>query len=95
MRRVRQPEYYFKNTPEEIEYRIIASLQLVNGDIEALIGDVETAIRERQSQAAYTSFKPTRRSRWLPWLRLSSIDMFAGRCPPISTPGTPIRFVEY
>ncbi|MBN1654539.1 MAG: hypothetical protein JXA30_12275, partial [Deltaproteobacteria bacterium] len=52
VRRVRRPEYYFKNTPEEIEYRIVAPSQLVNVDIEALIGDVETAIRERQSQAA-------------------------------------------
>jgi len=52
VRRVKRPEYYFKNTPEEIEYRIVAPSQLVHGDIEALIGDVEAAIRERQSQAA-------------------------------------------
>jgi len=52
LRRVKRPDYYFKNTPEEIEYRITAPSQLVHGDVEVLIGEVETAIRERQSQAA-------------------------------------------
>jgi len=52
VRRVKRPEYYFKNTPEEIEYQITAPSQLVHGDLEALIADVETAIRERQSRAA-------------------------------------------
>jgi len=52
VQRVTRPEYYFKNTPEKIEYRIIAPSQLVHDDIEALIADVESAIRERQSQAA-------------------------------------------
>ena len=52
MRRVKRPDYYFKNTPEQIEYRIIAPSQLVHDDVEALIADVESAIRERQSQAA-------------------------------------------
>jgi putative transposase len=52
IRRVKRPEYYFKNTPEEIEYQITAPCQLVRGDIEALIAEVESAIRERQSQAA-------------------------------------------
>ena len=52
VRRVKRPDYYFKNTPEEIEYQIVAPSQLDHGDIEALIAEVESAIRERQSQAA-------------------------------------------
>jgi putative transposase len=52
VRRVKRPDYYFKNTPEEIEYQIVAPSQLVHGDVEALIAEVESAIRERQSQAA-------------------------------------------
>jgi hypothetical protein len=37
VRRVRRPDYYFKNTPEEVEYRIIAPSQLVHGDIGVII----------------------------------------------------------
>jgi len=53
VRRAKRPDYYFTNTPEEIEYRIVPPSQLVQGrNLEGLIADVETEIRERQSQAA-------------------------------------------
>jgi len=53
VRRVKRPDYYFKNTPEQIEYRIVPPSQLLQGrGLKGLIADVETQIRERQSQAA-------------------------------------------
>jgi putative transposase len=55
MRRVKRPDYYFKNTPEQLEYQLVPPPQLLQGsDLESVIADVETGIRERQSQAART-----------------------------------------
>jgi hypothetical protein len=51
-RRVRRPDFYFKNTPKELEYQVVPPAQLDRGDLEALISDVESHIRERQSQIA-------------------------------------------
>ncbi len=49
VRRVRRPRYYFKGTPEELEYQVAAPAQLDRGDLEGLIADVESHIRARQS----------------------------------------------
>jgi REP element-mobilizing transposase RayT len=49
---VSRPAYYFKNTHEKLEYQLVPPSQLDCGDIEQLIADVESHIRQRQSQAA-------------------------------------------
>jgi len=54
VRRVRRPSYYFKGTPEELEYQVDPPAQLDRGDVEGLIADVESHIRERQSEFAAT-----------------------------------------
>jgi hypothetical protein len=52
VRRVHRPGFYFKDTPEELEYQVLPPAQLHRGDVEALIAEVESRIRDRQRQAA-------------------------------------------
>jgi REP element-mobilizing transposase RayT len=52
VRRARRPGYYFKDTPETLEYQIVPPSQLDRGDLEGLIADVQAHIRDRQRQAA-------------------------------------------
>jgi putative transposase len=53
VRTVERPAYFFKNTPETLDYRIVAPRQL--GDqIELLVESVERLIRDTQQQIAAT-----------------------------------------
>jgi putative transposase len=53
VRRVKRPDYYFKHTPKELEYQVVPPTQLLQDrDLEGVIAEVETQIRERQKQAA-------------------------------------------
>jgi putative transposase len=50
-RNVRRPDFYFKNTPLELTYRIEPPRQL-EGELEQVIADVERCLRESQQQIA-------------------------------------------
>lgn len=47
----RRPDFYLKNTPEKLQYEIVAPSQL-EGQLDRVIGDVEHHILEAQGQAA-------------------------------------------
>jgi REP element-mobilizing transposase RayT len=50
-RTVRRPAFYFKNTPEELSYRIEPPRQL-DGGLEHVIANVEARLRDSQKQLA-------------------------------------------
>jgi REP element-mobilizing transposase RayT len=50
-RTVQRPAYYFKNTPETLSYRIEKPAQL-DGDLNAVIADVDALVLDCQQQAA-------------------------------------------
>jgi REP element-mobilizing transposase RayT len=50
-RTVKRPDFYFKNTPQTLSYQMVAPTQL-GGELEQVIEDVETHIRDEQQQIA-------------------------------------------
>jgi putative transposase len=50
-RTVARPDFYFKNTPKVLTYRVERPAQL-DGDLDTVIASVETQILDRQRQAA-------------------------------------------
>jgi REP element-mobilizing transposase RayT len=52
VRRVKRPDYFFKRTPETLEYRLVPPAQIDRGNVEALISEVGSHIRQRQAQFA-------------------------------------------
>jgi putative transposase len=78
-RTVRRPDFYFKGTPETLTYELTAPPQL-GDDLERVIADVETHIRDEQRQIA-ANMAAQKRS-------------FAGvkavlRTSPLDSPSTP------
>ena len=81
VRSVERPEFYFKHTDKELAYQVVPPSQLLQGrDLEGVIADVETHVRERQDQLVRT-----RNSEGRSFLGVKAIL----KTDPLSSPSTP------